>query len=276
MSDDQPPESLEPPSAEDPWAFLDKMQFDEEFIRGGRHEPPARTRESIARYGGQRTSWRHGSPSPAGAGAGRGPGAKRAHRGRWAGIVIVGLAVLGVAAYFGVLRPSGTRANVQAGLPAPASAQGTISASPNAPSSSPNVHGASASPTDSSTPVHGVSPADPVGTCYASPDPNSTTSVDVSKIDCAKPHSFELATHEVASGAVGTYPSPDYWNGPVTQTCLRDLIAYTGKDPSRFPTGLSLDQFIPTAQSWATGDRSVYCLAETVPASSTSARAAAH
>ena len=44
----------------------DDWTLDEEFVRGGRHEPPARTRDAIARLGSQQTSWRqHGLPDGA-------------------------------------------------------------------------------------------------------------------------------------------------------------------------------------------------------------------
>lgn len=41
---------------------LDDVQLDEEFIRAGRYEPPARTRDAIARYGSAPTSWRQAAP----------------------------------------------------------------------------------------------------------------------------------------------------------------------------------------------------------------------
>ena len=45
------------------------LVLDENFVRGGAYEPPARTREAIARHGNDKTSWRHGgglnqSPAP--------------------------------------------------------------------------------------------------------------------------------------------------------------------------------------------------------------------
>jgi hypothetical protein len=39
---------------------FDKLVLDENFVRGGSYEPPARTRFAIARFGDQQTSWRHG------------------------------------------------------------------------------------------------------------------------------------------------------------------------------------------------------------------------
>ena len=39
---------------------FDNVVLDDDFVRGGSYEPPARTRVAIARFGGQQTSWRHG------------------------------------------------------------------------------------------------------------------------------------------------------------------------------------------------------------------------
>jgi hypothetical protein len=39
---------------------FDNLVLDDDFVRGGSYEPPARTRVAIARYGGRQTSWRHG------------------------------------------------------------------------------------------------------------------------------------------------------------------------------------------------------------------------
>jgi hypothetical protein len=39
---------------------FDGLVLDDDFVRGGVYEPPARTREAIARHGNDRTSWRHG------------------------------------------------------------------------------------------------------------------------------------------------------------------------------------------------------------------------
>jgi len=39
---------------------FDGLVFDDEFVRGGTYEPPARTRVAIAKYGDEPTSWRHG------------------------------------------------------------------------------------------------------------------------------------------------------------------------------------------------------------------------
>lgn len=58
---DVPGDKVEEPASErvtdDEFANL---VLDDNFVRGGTYEPPARTRLAIARYGDRQTSWRHG------------------------------------------------------------------------------------------------------------------------------------------------------------------------------------------------------------------------
>ena len=61
---------------------FDDLVLDENFVRGGTFEPPARTRLAIARYGDQGTSWRHGGGLHDPARERRGKGSKRAKRSR--------------------------------------------------------------------------------------------------------------------------------------------------------------------------------------------------
>lgn len=50
------------------------LVLDDNFVRGGKYEPPARTRLAIARDGDRQTSWRHGGGLSA-----RRPADARAH-----------------------------------------------------------------------------------------------------------------------------------------------------------------------------------------------------
>jgi len=43
---------------------FEKLVLDDDFVRGGAYEPPARTRAAIARHGDRQSSWRHGGGSP--------------------------------------------------------------------------------------------------------------------------------------------------------------------------------------------------------------------
>lgn len=56
-----PEESNEEPAGEPlPDDEFASLVLDDDFVRGGTYEPPARTRLAIARYGDRQTSWRHG------------------------------------------------------------------------------------------------------------------------------------------------------------------------------------------------------------------------
>jgi hypothetical protein len=39
---------------------FDGLVLDETFVKGGAYEPPARTRQAIARFGDEQTTWRYG------------------------------------------------------------------------------------------------------------------------------------------------------------------------------------------------------------------------
>jgi hypothetical protein len=58
VSDDQVGGLPEEPKAEDEF---ENLVLDDDFVRAGTYEPPARTRFAIARYGEQKTSWRQGA-----------------------------------------------------------------------------------------------------------------------------------------------------------------------------------------------------------------------
>lgn len=59
MTDD-PTDSPSSPASPESGDEFDGLVLDEDFVRGGAYEPPARTRVAIARFGDQQTSWRHG------------------------------------------------------------------------------------------------------------------------------------------------------------------------------------------------------------------------
>ena len=57
---DEPTDGDVPEQAGEPADEFDGLVLDDNFVRDGAYEPPARTRVAIARYGNQQTSWRHG------------------------------------------------------------------------------------------------------------------------------------------------------------------------------------------------------------------------
>jgi hypothetical protein len=58
--DEPPAQGLSADDAAAPTDEFDNLVLDDDFVRGGTYEPPARTRFAIAHYGDQQTSWRHG------------------------------------------------------------------------------------------------------------------------------------------------------------------------------------------------------------------------
>lgn len=233
---------------------LDSLGLDKDFIRGGRHEPPARTREAIARYGGRRTSWRH-------AGAADDESQKEVPRGgrrRWSKrrLVLIGAALLTVGALIAVLMASGL--GLMSG-PSTGIARPGRTIDPG--------QGASAQvPSASSQDVVGAGPSNKVGTCYTSPDPHGAEgSLVLAVVDCLQPHTFELASLRQAIGNNDTYPAPAYWEGTVAQACSQDLTGYLSKPRSRWPARVSSYAFYPKADSWRIGNRTVYCVALTEP-----------
>lgn len=59
MADD-PTENGSSPTPPESGDEFEGLVLDDDFVRGGAYEPPARTRVAIARFGDQQTSWRHG------------------------------------------------------------------------------------------------------------------------------------------------------------------------------------------------------------------------
>jgi hypothetical protein len=256
---------------DDPW---EGVVFDEAFVKAGRHEPSARTRESIARYGGQRTSWRQGAllePVPA-----RRRRTRRPRRHWQLVAAVVGVAAL---AWFSIARtsPAPEIPDIAAPPPGPAiidpSTTHTVSPAPSTQPQPPAV-GAAAGPAGaaqphqptgpatatSTTDVSGVSEFDAVGTCYLDPL-TGEENIQLDPVDCTAAHNLELVSHRTAANDAAEYPDPRYWQQVVGAACQDDLSAYLGTPDSAWPTGLNPSWLIPKPESWAFGNRHVYCMA---------------
>ncbi len=238
--------------------------FDEDFVKGGVHEPPARTRSAIAKFGEQEESRRFGAAPAKGARPGRKPRRAHAPRNRGSKTALVVSVAVGALLVAAVLYTHFTHhgGSNLAGIP-DAPVAGTIAPEANTTAAS-----------GSSLPeVEGMTPADPVGTCYTGPDPQQDEPTSLHSLSCTQPHLYELVSHEKASGNDDTYPNKDYWGNDVRPVCYRALVGYTGETAGRWPTALEVYDLIPTRIGWQTGDRSVYCLGRTFPLASTSVRA---
>ncbi len=224
---------------------FDDWVFDEEFVKGGRREAPARTRMSIAKYGDGRPDWRAPATTPR--------RTRVRHRALRAVLTFTALALaaLGLVTWLhpfglggdgaGPARPVGSTVAADAGDYASGSAAAETGL------------------------VHGLTPRSHTGDCFTIPAeqgaPDYTGPLDLNPADCTATHRFELITVEQAQGESTQYPTDAYWSGPIMTSCHQAFTAYAGFDtpPSgedRVPT-----LFRPTRTSWAAGDRTVYCLA---------------
>ena len=233
---------------------LDGWVFDDDFVRGGRHEPPARTRAAISEHGGRQTSWRQPG-APVGAEPQRSRKRRRSSTRavRWiAALLVIAAAAAGVWVY-------GSRNDDSQRVPS-ADHPTTIADT-----------GGVALPSATSGPLHqvnGVSPSTPIGTCLrdTSVRPAAATgagSIDLSTVACTAPHSYELVAVENAADSA-SYPSEAYWQGPVASACLQAFVRYTAQ-PSAARTEIVANRtstfFRPQPVGWADGDRTVYCVA---------------
>ncbi|SDJ34157.1 Septum formation [Frankineae bacterium MT45] len=242
----------------DPDPF-DGLTLDEAFIRSGRHEPPARTREAISRYGQGQTEWRtatspsHKSTQEPWRATGRGS----SHRRSKSIALSIGLTILASVLLYAIT--SGHRSQSARGGALLMGSAGAPSHAPIAPAQS---AASRTSPPTQGTQIDGISPTTAVGTCFTVSGPHSE---HMQQTPCSKPHTQELVAFEEAMGG-DTYPDDSYWNGPVASTCFHDQLDYTGLARSAWPRGLQSSELVPQPVGWANGDRTVYCMAESAPA----------
>lgn len=238
---------------------FDGLVLDEDFIRGGVHEPPARTRAAIARYGNSQSSWRQSPPLA--------PAPTRARRQRRASeklpllilVTVAALAIGGLAAWNAlhaapiVSLPAATPSVSAAMVPALAAGGAPVIPQPVA-------------TTDVHSVVRGLHRSDAPGTCYSSQDLAHAVEAEMERVQCSRPHGFELVSHRFATGSDSAYPTKNYWSGPVMDACSSDQEQYMAKAREQWPPGVTGMLFTPIPASWANGDRDVFCMAVADPA----------
>jgi hypothetical protein len=212
----------------------DSFVVDEEFARGGVHEPPARTRDAIARYAHLEKPTLSDAPP-------RRRSRSRSSRRVWIPVVLVAV-VLAVAGTLLWNRKSAESAG-----------------------------GSSGSTATSVTEIHGVSPSDEPGTCYVGTHPDDQDPTTVKTVRCSEPHRMELMGMRKASGNSSTYPDDAYFRTLQT-ACSEDEPQYTGQPLDALPATVFVSDLIPTPKGWALGDRNVYCVLESTTLSTTSLR----
>lgn len=241
----------------------DHWVLDDDFVRGGRPEPPARTRAAIARYGGQQTSWRqHGNPAgadnrirPAGHIERRLGNAAPRSRG-WSRTAKWVTAMLGCAlAWIALARWTDDRGMGPARLTLPG-VSGTERIITPQPTSNPTA------PDPQGNVVHGISPSTPIGACFISPAGpiTRTQSLMLHEADCRETHTFQLVSIDQATGSSTAYPSDAYWEDSVAPACRQEFAAFTHQSAGIPPPGQAISYFRPTQSGWSMGDRTVYCV----------------
>ncbi len=110
--------------------------------------------------------------------------------------------------------------------------------------------------------VVGLSTMTSPGTCFNVRMPAKFVSAE----PCGHSHEYELTNLELASGANDSYPADSYFTGIVQAQCARELQSYLGSPSANQPSTVQAAYFAPTRASWAAGDRTIYCVAQSTPA----------
>ena len=108
--------------------------------------------------------------------------------------------------------------------------------------------------------LEGLSRSTPAGTCFDVP--STSVALRVSPTACVTPHQYELIAFEQLTGRADQYPATSYWTTVVEPQCQLDLSRYLGLTADQWPATLRATAFNPSPQSWAQGDRTVYCVAD--------------
>ncbi|SDP93114.1 Septum formation [Actinopolyspora xinjiangensis] len=131
----------------------------------------------------------------------------------------------------------------------------TVAALLNWPSAEDPAPGLAEQPTTTAEPPEFEAPA---GTCLNWTEPDAS---DISRVDCSEPHLFEMTgTAEVWArfGPDADFPSTEVLNELKSKRCADVARQYLegGFDPNgRF----EVSAFLPSKQSWNSGDRTLYC-----------------
>lgn len=100
-----------------------------------------------------------------------------------------------------------------------------------------------------------------VGQCLKPPTKVQADLTDVDVVPCTTPHTqqvFALVTDHAGS----TFPTPTALDDFANAGCLDHFAGFVGIAYQR--SSLYFTYLLPTVRSWAAGDRTVVCVAETV------------
>jgi hypothetical protein len=94
-----------------------------------------------------------------------------------------------------------------------------------------------------------------VGDCFNDEDLEAEVITDVPTVPCSEPHDNEIYYEFTMTDSV--YPGRDAAFDTADQRCLEQFEAFVGID--YFESDLDLFSIVPTAESWAEGDRGSLC-----------------
>jgi hypothetical protein len=95
-----------------------------------------------------------------------------------------------------------------------------------------------------------------VGECFAGAAQGQVS--DVNKVDCGAAHDSEVFSVFDYPNAPSDFPGSAAIDTAASARCPTDFQAYVGIDAATSSYGIG--QLVPTAESWAQGDRQLVCL----------------
>jgi Septum formation len=82
---------------------------------------------------------------------------------------------------------------------------------------------------------------------------------DVNKVDCTASHDSEVFSVSDYPNAPSAFPGATAMNTATSDRCVADFKAFVGIDAAASQT-YTIGQLVPTADSWASGDRQLVCI----------------
>jgi hypothetical protein len=95
-----------------------------------------------------------------------------------------------------------------------------------------------------------------VGECFSGAATGQVS--DVNKVDCSVAHDSEVYSVFDYPNPPSAFPGSAAMDTAASDRCTTDFAVYVGIDAAS--SGYGLGQLVPTAESWAQGDRQLVCL----------------
>jgi hypothetical protein len=115
-----------------------------------------------------------------------------------------------------------------------------------------------------------LTPTTPIGSCliatYSVMPQMQTAQVGVQQTTCTGLHQYELDGIQSVDATLTSYPGDSYWSDTVLPQCQDFFAAYVGiPDGAATINKTSAGYLKPSQAEWISGDRTVYCVAQSSP-----------